>query len=160
MLYFAYGSNLNWEQIRRRCPSAGFVDLALLPDHRLAFNRYCGSYRGGVADVVPESGAQVWGVIYALAAEDLLALDNYEGYRPGRKRNAYVRQEAIVWRQGDPTRPEKVFLYRAVPQQEFIAPSRRYKKIIQQGAVYWGLPRSYLDAVLEPVPCQEDLCSL
>jgi hypothetical protein len=39
MLYFAYGSNMNWQQMQDRCPSARFFGVALLPDHKLAFTR-------------------------------------------------------------------------------------------------------------------------
>jgi hypothetical protein len=28
MLYFAYGSNMNWDQMRERCPSARFEFVA------------------------------------------------------------------------------------------------------------------------------------
>lgn len=37
MLYFAYRSNMHWDQMRSRCPSARFVGVALLRDFRLAF---------------------------------------------------------------------------------------------------------------------------
>lgn len=156
-LYFAYGSNLNWEQLQQRCPGARFVDLALLPDHRLAFTRASNYWGGGVADVVPTPGAQVWGVIYAVSRRCLTALDQYEGYQPGRRYNAYRRLAAVVWRRGDSSRPEKVWLYQAVAMEAFIAPSRRYKEVIRQGAVSWGLPQSYITEVIDPVPCQEDL---
>jgi hypothetical protein len=43
MFYFAYGSNLNWAQMWGRCPSASFMEVASLPNHRLAFTRYSSS---------------------------------------------------------------------------------------------------------------------
>jgi len=60
-LYFAYGSNLHVGQFKRRCPGAVVVGRARLPDHQLAFTRYSRNERGGVADIVPQSGASVWG---------------------------------------------------------------------------------------------------
>ena len=42
MIYFAYGSNLDFVQMRSRCPSAQFVAVAKLPDHQLAFTRRVG----------------------------------------------------------------------------------------------------------------------
>ena len=36
MFYFAYGSNMNWTQMQRRCPSSRFVCTARLPGYRLA----------------------------------------------------------------------------------------------------------------------------
>ena len=63
-LCFAYGSNLDPWQFRRRCPGAQVVGRARLPDHRLAFTRYSRNRRGGVADIVPEPHATVLGVVY------------------------------------------------------------------------------------------------
>lgn len=155
ILYFAYGSNLNWPQMKKRCPGAKFVSLAVLPDHRLAFTRWSGGYQGGVADVVPEPGQQVWGVVYQLTAADLRELDRYEGYHGPKGKNAYLRVWATVWLQGDPGRPETVYIYRAVPQEEFVPPSRAYLSLIREGAHYWGLPAEYISQVLDRIPCRE-----
>lgn len=148
ILYFAYGSNLYWPQMKKRCPGAAFVDLAVLPEHRLAFTRWSGHYQGGVADVVPAPASQVWGVVYRLGRRDLDSLDSYEGYwGPGRK-NAYLRVKAMVLQQGDPTRPLEVYIYRAVPQADFIKPSPEYLRLIEAGARFWGLPSEYIDRIL------------
>jgi len=58
MLNFAYGSNMNWNQMRERCPSSRFVGIAVLRDHKLAFTRESVNHGCGVADVVAEDGAQ------------------------------------------------------------------------------------------------------
>ena len=52
-LYFAYGSNLNEEQVFRRCPGARCYGPCTLPDYRLVFD--------GVADIIPARGAAVEG---------------------------------------------------------------------------------------------------
>lgn len=149
ILYFAYGSNLYWPQMKRRCPGAVFVDLAVLPEHRLAFTRYSGGFQGGVADVVPDPASQVWGVVYRLYRRDLESLDSYEGYRGAKGKNAYLRVKTVVWQQGDPARPLEVYIYRAVPQADFIKPSREYLKLIEEGARSWGLPAEYIDQILK-----------
>ena len=40
VLYFAYGSNLDPEQMASRCPSARVAFLARLADHRLDFTYF------------------------------------------------------------------------------------------------------------------------
>src|SRR4030095_3388653 len=40
LYYFAYGSNMNWEQMQRRCPSTRFVCVASLKDYRFAIARH------------------------------------------------------------------------------------------------------------------------
>ena len=56
MLYFAYGSNMLFDQMRERCPSSTFVCAAALDGYRLAFTRKAtganSPWRGfGVADI-------------------------------------------------------------------------------------------------------------
>jgi len=43
MVTFAYGSNMNWNQMRERCPSSRFVGIAVLRDHKLAVMRKFGN---------------------------------------------------------------------------------------------------------------------
>ena len=38
-LYVAYGSNLNLEQMARRCPTAKVVGIGVLKDYQLTFRR-------------------------------------------------------------------------------------------------------------------------
>ena len=63
MLYFAYGSMMDLGEMRGRCTSAKFVAVAKLPDHSLQFTRRSIKRGCGVADVVPEPGRDVWGVV-------------------------------------------------------------------------------------------------
>ncbi len=95
MLYFAYGSNLDCEQMRQRCPSVRLVCVAKLKDHRLVFPRKSQKRNCGVAGVEPRSGFDVWGVVYDIYDVDIGKLDDSEGYKPGRQpeKNAYVREE-------------------------------------------------------------------
>ena len=38
--YFAYGSNLDLLQMKKRCPLSKLISKGKLPDYRLTFNRY------------------------------------------------------------------------------------------------------------------------
>ena len=105
MLYFAYGSNLHWEQMKNRCPSARFVCVAKLAGYRLAFTRFSDRRRCGVADVIETEGNEVWGVVYQLDECDFGPLDDYEGHVPGRRNNAYERIELRVLRNGNAAQP-------------------------------------------------------
>ena len=75
VFYFAYGSNMNWQQMQRRCPSARFIGVALLRDHKLAFTRRSIRRNCGVADAVPRPGQKLWGVVYEIADLDVGELD-------------------------------------------------------------------------------------
>jgi gamma-glutamylcyclotransferase len=92
MFYFAFGSNLDRQQMVQRCPSAEVVALATLPNHALAFTGFSARWGGAVATVAERRGALTEGLLYSIDEADMRALDGYEGhpfaYRRARK---YVR---------------------------------------------------------------------
>ena len=73
-LYFAYGSNINLDQMARRCPYAEPIGPVELPNYRLAFRA------SGVATILPEEGSTVHGLLWNLTPECELSLDHYEGF--------------------------------------------------------------------------------
>ncbi len=156
MLYFAYGSNMDWGQMRERCPSARFACVAKLKDHRLAFTRKSEKRGCGVSDVIPDPGRDVWGVVYEIDEHDLGRLDKYEGFVPGRRRedNAYFREERHVGRDGNESDPLAVWVYFAIPQPNPPLPNEEYKRLIVEGARFWHLPEDYISQLeqIEVVP--------
>lgn len=72
MLYLAYGSNMNIEQMLRRCPGARVLRAVTLQDWRLEFR--------GVATIVPHAGARVPCALWEITEACEAALDRYEGY--------------------------------------------------------------------------------
>ena len=55
--YFAYGSNLNLEQMAYRCAAAYVVGLAVLKEFRLVFRGFSSGI--GVASILPVEGSVV-----------------------------------------------------------------------------------------------------
>lgn len=76
-LYFAYGSNMNLDQMAFRCPNASVVGVVRVDDYRLTF---CGSGYAGVATILPQAGSHADGVLWRISAADEKHLDFYEGY--------------------------------------------------------------------------------
>ncbi len=144
MLYFAYGSNMNWNQMRERCPSSRFVGMAVLREHKLAFTRMSVTRGCGVSDVVAEDGAQVWGVVYEIGDIDVGKLDTSEGFRPGRDKNSYDRRECLVYLDGEGQQPLTVFAYFGEPQRNPPLSNAVYKDLILAGARHWHLPEEYI----------------
>ncbi len=139
VLYFAYGSNLHLKQFARRCHGSKAVGRARLPDYRLAFTRYSSNRRGGVADIVPEPDAEVWGALYEVDEACLATLDEYEGVPRSYRRemirvldDSRVEQEAVVY---------------IANQTGAFAPSREYLALIIEGARDHGLPEEYIRAI-------------
>ena len=79
VIVFAYGSNLDENQMRSRCASARVETRAVLPNHALAFGGFSHRWGGAVASVIPEPGARVEGLLYGIRPSDLAVLDRYEG---------------------------------------------------------------------------------
>jgi gamma-glutamylcyclotransferase len=140
MFYFAYGSNMDWDQMRERCPSATFVGVARLPNHSLAFSRKSIKRGCGVADVVATIGHDVWGVVYRIGdSEDQERLDKREGVP-----TAYVERSQLVYLH-DKAEPLTVSIYFAVKQENPSLPSAEYKDLIVSGAKFWRLPPAYIE---------------
>jgi gamma-glutamylcyclotransferase (GGCT)/AIG2-like uncharacterized protein YtfP len=139
VLYFAYGANLDLRRFRRRCPGAQAIGRARLAGYRLGFTRYSRAEKGGVADIVPEPGAEVWGVLYEIDAACFAALDDYEGApREYRRESLRVVDDAGV--------EHEAVVYVANKTGEF-APSRAYLAQITRGAREHNLPDEYVRSI-------------
>ncbi len=75
--YIAYGSNMNVEQMRHRCPRAVVVGTSTVKDYELLFR---GGKHGAVATIEPREGESVPVVIWSITPTDERSLDIYEGY--------------------------------------------------------------------------------
>jgi cation transport regulator ChaC len=141
-MYFAYGSNMASRVLAGRGIHFCSVDKARLDGYRLAFMRRSIRTGTGVADIVPDSAAEVWGVVYELADRDVDELDRKEG-RPW----AYEHRAVQVALGGDT--PVPAFTY-VVSQREpeEVPPSGAYVEAILEGAREHGLPPAYI-ALLE-----------
>ena len=72
MLYAAYGSNMNLEQMKRRCPNSRRVCNGLIENYKLVFNVHL--------DIVPKKKSMVPVVLWEIDEFDWSSLDFYEGY--------------------------------------------------------------------------------
>ena len=76
-LYVAYGSNLNIQQMRLRCPTAKFVGTGIVEDHELQFK---GAANHSYATIAENEGETVPVAVWELQPRDEKFLDRYEGY--------------------------------------------------------------------------------
>lgn len=75
--YIAYGSNLNIEQMRYRCPDARIIGTARLEGWELLFK---GSKTGSYLTVEPKAGNSVPVAVWEVSEADEQKLDRYEGF--------------------------------------------------------------------------------
>jgi hypothetical protein len=142
MYYFAYGSNMDWQQMHGRCPSAEFVCVARLPDYRFAIARHSRLRNCGTANIFLEVGCEVWGIVYDVSDPDLLTLDGFE--------DGYRRESVLVYDRGDGQHPIEALIYIAPREEDAPLPNHEYKRLILAGARQWRLPSAYC-AMLEQI---------
>ena len=131
MYYFAYGSNLNKQQMLARCPGSKAKFVATLPNYKLVFVGWSRQWRGGIATIRSFRGQKVLGAVYEISERDLKRLDNYEGY-PG----TYDRLNITVFTEDGEAVP--AITYIKTGQLEETEPSSQYLAIVQQGYRDWG----------------------
>jgi gamma-glutamylcyclotransferase len=139
-LYFAFGSNMSRSTLRNRGVDANPGGAALLRNHRLAFTLPSERWTGRAADILPASGAGVWGVLWEMAEPD--ALDPFE--------LRYIRSEVDVvqFSTGRAGHTQRAFAYTVKPEHratDEAPPAPEYLRRMIKGAIDAGLPAYYID---------------
>ncbi|MGZ8425774.1 MAG: gamma-glutamylcyclotransferase family protein [Candidatus Binatia bacterium] len=142
MYYFAYGSNLHWPQMQRRCPSAKFVTIAKLPDYEFGITRHSRLRDCGTANVCAVAGREVWGAVYDVSEADLDVMDGFE--------DGYHREFLSVYATDNGNVPLQVLVYVAAIESNVPLPNPQYKRLILEGARHWHMPSTYI-AMLETI---------
>lgn len=114
-LYIAYGSNINLEQMKYRCPHSKVVGISEIKNYELEFR--------GVATIVPQKGARVPVLIWDLDNRDLPTLNRYEGYP------RFYRQEEMSFELEGKEVEGMVYL---MNRGEIAPPSQQYYNTILQ----------------------------
>jgi hypothetical protein len=124
-------------------PEAHFLGVAVLHGFELAVTRRSIRWGGGVVDVVPAPGGQVWGAAYDAPDAALAALDRKEGAG-----FAYRRRDVEIDLKGE-RRPAVAY---EVIDKDLAAPpaTPEYMSLVLRGARERGLPADWL-ATLESV---------
>jgi 2-hydroxychromene-2-carboxylate isomerase len=137
--YFAYGSNMSHGTFAGR---RGISPLATrwgwLAGHRLVFDLPIGPGERACANVVPDDGARLAGVLYRITVEQAEHLDRTEGVPNG----VYARIPIEVL--ADDGQRIAAFTYRSTRGETGRKPSARYLGLLLDGARAGGLPAEYV----------------
>jgi len=132
-LYIAYGSNLNIEQMKFRCPYAVPLGTTVIDGYRLMF-------RGGsnaVATVEPMENRLVPVLIWEITPRDEEALDRYEGWPK------LYRKETLSITWGG--KPAEAMIYIMNEVYPYGLPGEYYLDIIKEGYASAGFDTIVLD---------------
>lgn len=116
MIYIAYGSNMNIEQMKYRCPKAVAIGKGILKNYKLVFR--------GVADIVKSTGDEVPIAVWKITEECEKALDRYEGF-------PYLYRKEIVTVEIE-GRKEKGIVY-VMNRNTIAPPNSYYYNVIKKG---------------------------
>lgn len=141
LYYFAFGSNLDPEQMERRCPDAEPLDRAYLDDHALAFGGHSPHWEGSPATVIQEKNHVVPGLLYELPYRELRVLDHFEGH-PVR----YERREKTVRTEDGDER--EAFVYVKDLDGNFGTPPEAYLRVLKESYRELGFDEEALEAAL------------
>ena len=132
MLYFAYGSNLNHFQMKKRCKDSVFLKKINLTNFKLTFRS---KYRA--ADIEPKKNSIVPGALFEISKSDEKKLDVYEDY-------PILYKKYHFYYYG-----KKVMTYTMVKKLPFRFPTEKYLNIIKCGYKDCGLNKKFLNQGLK-----------
>ena len=132
MLYFAYGSNLNHFQMKRRCKDSVFLKKINLSNFKLTFRS---KYRA--ADIEPKKNSIVPGALFEISKSDEKKLDVYEDY-PTLYEKYYFTYYG-----------KKVMTYTMVKKSTFKFPTERYLNVVKRGYKDCNLNNKFLKISLK-----------
>jgi len=131
MFYFAYGSNLNHFQMKRRCKDSIFLKKINLKGFKLTFRS---KYRA--ADIEKKKKSIVHGALYKISKRDETKLDVYEDFPILYKKHYFYYYG------------KKIMTYIMVQKAQFRYPTDLYLNTIKQGYKDCKLDKKYLNKAL------------
>lgn len=131
--YLAYGSNLNVQQMRYRCPDATIFGTAEIPDYQLLFK---GSMTGSYLTIEKKEGSTVPVAVWEVSECDERNLDAYEGCP-----DFYYKTEMEVTVN---RRKIKAFVYIMHEERPLGIPSSSYIRTCVQGYRDFGFHLKHL----------------
>lgn len=136
--YIAYGSNLNIQQMKHRCPDAKPVETSWIYGYQLLFR---GSKTGSYLTIEKAEKSKVPIAVWKVSESDECRLDLYEGYP-----NFYYKteMEVIVNR-----RKIKAFVYIMHEDRPLGRPTVSYIRTCIEGYRNFGFDCKYLDKAYE-----------
>lgn len=126
--YLAYGSNLDVNQMLRRCPDAIQIGSAVVKDYELLFRGNARHF--GVATIESRKGESVPVGIWSISERDEQALDWYEGWP-----RLYEKRTFCVTVRG---KTISAMAYIMMPGHKIAPPSAGYLDTIAQGYEDFG----------------------
>ncbi|MEQ8154485.1 MAG: gamma-glutamylcyclotransferase family protein [Clostridiaceae bacterium] len=131
IIYAAYGSNMNLQQMKQRCPRAKVIGKGQLKNYRLTFR----GVKYGVANIEEKHGYNVPIVLWEITNQCEKALDRYEGYP-----DLYIKKEIKVMMEDGTEVTAMAYVMTNIYGKLPAKPLERYINVIWEGYKDNGIP--------------------
>lgn len=133
--YFAYGSNMDMQQMQSRCPGSTLIGNAILANHRFIINTR------GVATVIYSPDHVVHGLVWKITNDHEASLDQNEGVQFG----TYTKQCIPLLCSDNCTK--YALAYVASNDKTGHAAKNGYLEMILRALHLNAMPRNYIDEI-------------
>ena len=133
--YIAYGSNLNVQQMKFRCPGAKVVGKSVIKNYELL---YKGSKTGSYLTIEKKKGSLVPVAVWEVTAADEHSLDIYEGYP------SFYYKKNMKIRLSETGKTIDAFVYIMHEERKLGIPSYAYVRTCVQGYRDFGFDLKHL----------------
>lgn len=132
--YFAYGSNMSLEHMRKMCGwHMHFLGRAILPEYEIGLDAR------GYANIRRNTGNQVCGLLFTLDEQGLSILDNFEGYP-----EIFTRQTVKVKDEEGVEYVAEVYLEEGEENFGGVIPKKEYFSRVISAAEAQKLPEAWI----------------
>ena len=135
---FAYGTNINQEEMHRHCPNAVFRGYGVLEGFQLVFSGYTGH---AIATLKKQKGSSVKVAVWEMSPEDYYTIDNYEKFP-----YLYRREKVVVSVLG---RKVKGSVYLLKQNLQSNLPSEQYLAMLRNAFDQAGWEHDEINQALE-----------
>lgn len=148
MYYFAYGSNMDEEDLKKWCdnkkrsfPEWKLLGIACLENYKLSFNYYSNGRKGGAANLMELPDSKVYGLLFEINKEyDIKTIEEKEGYP-----NFYAEIPVTVKCKDKSINNVKTFkVVKDKEKSDHQKPQKYYMNLILNNGRQNGFPAEYI----------------
>ena len=137
--FFAVGTNMDAEHLRRVVPAARRLTVARLPGYTVRWHKRAGAEGKLAAYETRNAADAAWGVVYQLSPADFQLVDDAQ------RQARYVENQVRVVDQGGNEYEATVYVAEADVIDDSLKPTRAYRDPIVRAARANGLPADYVE---------------
>jgi len=139
MKYFAYGSNMFQQRLKKRVPSANFISIAVLSGYTIKFHKRsqdgsgkCNAFRTNNPEDL------IYGVLFEFDSSDRSVLDEHEGLGRG------YHEETVELSSNGEVVEAVTFIADSNAIDESLSPYAWYKDFVVEGAKQNSINSEYI----------------